>query len=153
MVTVEPLGLTEPVSVAPVAETETGGVVVTVGRASVVNDSVELTTMPPRRGDGAEIIGRAGESPVSVPETAVRSETLGPDGVAATDWGDISTTRLLSVSATKTSPAASTATPCGSLNPEPIGLMVPSGRTSLTTLFPLSATKTSPEASTATPAG
>ena len=34
--------------------------------------------------------------------------------------GKISLTALLPVSATKTSPAASTATPVGSLNPEPI---------------------------------
>ena len=64
-----------------------------------------------------------------------------------------SLTALLPVSATKTSPAASTATPCGPLNPEPMVLMVPLGRTSLTALLPVSATKTSPAASTATPNG
>ena len=72
-------------------------------------------------------------------------------GVAATVGGESSTTRLLPVSATKTSPAASTATPSGSLNPKPMGRMVPLGSTSLTVLLPVSATKTSPAASTATP--
>ena len=67
--------------------------------------------------------------------------------------GRTSLTALLPVSATKTSPAASTATPVGSLNPEPMGRMVPLGRTSLTALLPGSATKTSPAASTATPVG
>ena len=107
--------------------------------------------------------------------------------------GRTSLTALLPVSATKTSPAASTATPCGltepgadgqdgavgqdlldgvvagvgdedvagrvhrhagrRLNPEPMVVMVPSGRTSLTALLPVSATKTSPAASTATPIG
>ena len=47
----------------------------------------------------------------------------------------------------------STATPYGSLNPEPMVRMVPLGRTSLTALLPVSATKTSPAASTATPSG
>ena len=49
--------------------------------------------------------------------------------------GRTSLTALLSVSATKTSPAASTATPYGAMNPEPMVLMVPSGRTSLTALL------------------
>ena len=67
--------------------------------------------------------------------------------------GRTSLTALLPMSATKTSPAASTATPYGSLNPEPMVLMVPSGRTSLTALLPESETNTSPAASTATPDG
>src|SRR5437763_18323 len=62
-------------------------------------------------------------------------------------------TRLFLVSATKKSPAAATATPVGERKPEPMGRMVPSGRTSLTALLPVSATKTSPAASTATPIG
>ena len=67
--------------------------------------------------------------------------------------GRTSLTALLPVSATKTSPAASTATPVGLLNPEPMVMMVPLGSTSLTALWPASATKTSPAASTATPYG
>ena len=49
--------------------------------------------------------------------------------------GRTSLTALLPESATKTSPAASTATPVGPLNPEPMVLMVPLGRTSLTALW------------------
>ena len=94
-----------------------------------------------------------GVRPVSVAETAVAVVPDSGEGVAATVGGESSTTRLLSVSATKTSPAASTATPVGPLNPEPMVSMVPLGRTSLTALLPVSATKTSPAASTATPAG
>ena len=48
--------------------------------------------------------------------------------------GRISLTVPLSRSATKTLPAASTARPCGMLNPEAMVRMVPSGKTSLTTL-------------------
>jgi hypothetical protein len=75
--------------------------------------------------------------------------------VAATVGGLSSTTRLLPVSATKTSPAASTATPTGEakLKPEPMVLVPPSCRNSSMALLPASATKTSPAASTATPAG
>src|SRR5215813_13914049 len=67
--------------------------------------------------------------------------------------GSTSLTALLPVSATKTSPAASTATPNGKLEAAAMVLMVPSGSTSLTALLPVSATKTSPAASTATPRG
>ena len=58
-----------------------------------------------------------GVRPVSVAETAVAVEPVSGEGVAATVGGESSTTRLLSVSATKTSPAASTATLVGRLEP------------------------------------
>src|SRR6516165_10538833 len=50
--------------------------------------------------------------------------------------GSTSLTALLEVSATKTSPTASTATPDGAMKPEPMVRMVPSGSTSLTALLP-----------------
>src|SRR5262249_39405057 len=58
-------------------------------------------------------------------------------------------------SATKTSPAASTATSSGTPMPELVAMVVtePSVLTSLTAPWKVSATKTSPTASTATPSG
>src|SRR5262249_8896717 len=67
--------------------------------------------------------------------------------------GRISLTALWPLSATKTWPAASTATPYGWKKPEPRVTMVPPGSTFLTALLSVSATKTSPAASTATPVG
>ena len=62
-------------------------------------------------------------------ETAVADVPVRGEGVAATDGGESLSIRTLSRSATKTSPAASTATPAGKLNPEPSVLIVPLGST------------------------
>jgi uncharacterized membrane protein (GlpM family) len=72
----------------------------------------------------------------------------------------ISFTAPLAVSATKTLPVESTATPKGSRNPLPRvrmvgkeGMLPLTATISFTALFAVSATKTSPRASTATAAG
>ena len=153
VVSVEPSGLTVPASVAPVLDNELAAPVVTTGAVSVVNDAVGP-------GDGAAglvatavVVGRAGgQAGERAGDATSRSNRS-----AATGWrrppGEIVRRLRCCRSATKTSPAASTATPVGAANPEPMVLMVPLGRTSLTALLSVSATKTSPAASTATPSG
>ena len=91
-------------------------------------------------------------NPVNVAETAAAVVPLSDEGVAATVGGESLSIRTLSLSATKTSPAASTATPAGKLYPEPMVLIVPLGSTRLMARLPESATKTSPAPLTATPA-
>ena len=93
-----------------------------------------------------------GVRPVSVAVTAVAVEPVSGEGVAATVGGESSTTRSLSVGDEDVAGRVHRHAG-GSLNPEPMGRMVPLGRTSLMALLPVSATKTSPAASTATPRG
>jgi hypothetical protein len=73
-----------------------------------------------------------------------------PDGI---DEGDSSTTRLLFVSVTYTSPALSTVTPNGELSPLNGSVVCAPPTGSSTTRLPRSPTNTSPDPSTATPDG
>ena len=94
-----------------------------------------------------------GIKPVNVADTAVVVVPLSGEGVAADVGGESSTTCWLPLSATNTSPDASSATLRGMPHPEPMVLIVPLGSTSLTARLPRSATNTSPAALTATPVG
>src|SRR6202034_772552 len=95
-------------------------------------------------------------SPPASTETAA-GVTLSPDDttvVCGPPPPGTSTSWLLPVSATNTSPFLSTATPCGASSPLPTVVCAPPpDGTSTTWLFPVSAMNTSPLLSTATPCG
>src|SRR6202046_5629436 len=89
--------------------------------------------------------------------TAPGGPTPVPSVLTKPPTATISFTALLPVSATKTLPLPSTATPEGSLNPPPIVFTIeldettpPTATISFTKLLPMSVTKTLPLPSTAT---
>ena len=91
--------------------------------------------------------------PGRVERHAVGLVETGPDRRLGPPQGVISTTWLLPVSATKTSPVASRATSSGWADPLPRVTWLPAVVSSTTRLLPVSATKTSPAGSLATPSG